>query len=460
MEENGQNFMDNELIRLTFDNPYEGIVIVDSAGIIRYFSKSNEKVFNTSREDAVGRHVTKVIPNTGLHRVARTGRAEIGNTMLIGGEKKIVGRFPIKKNGRTIGAAGKVIFFQTKKFVDMASKVAQLKEEIELYQRNMTSLLSAKYTFGDIKGKSRALKNLKEEALRCCNSPSTILITGETGTGKELLAHAIHNASIRRNQPFVKLNCAAIPADLIESELFGYEEGAFTGARRKGKIGKFELARNGSIFLDEIGEMPMHLQPKLLRVLQEKEVEKVGATHPIQLNFRLIVATSKNLPAEVRKGNFREDVYYRLNVITIRMPPLREIKDDIPILIDHLLSKMATKLGITKKRFTGEAEKLLLKYNWPGNVRELENVIERTVNITKTDIIPIQNIPSELFVSSLISKETRYRPRIFEQALLEAKRQIITSALSYSDNCKVKAAELLGINRSKLYYTMKKADLL
>lgn len=460
MNRKAQNFMDNELVRLTIDNPYEGLVIVDVNGIIKCFSKSNEKVFNVSREEAVGKHVTKVIPNTRLHIVARNGKAEIGDPMLIGSEKKIVGRFPIKKNGRIIGAVGKVIFFQTKKFVEMASKVSQLQEEIELYQRNMSSLLRAKYTFDDIVGKSEALKKIKEEARRCCNTSSTILITGETGTGKELLAHAIHNSSIRKYQPFVKLNCTAIPAELIESELFGYDEGAFTGARRKGRLGKFELARNGTIFLDEIGEMPLQLQPKLLRVLQEKEVERVGGSHPIQLKFRLIVATNKNLATEVREGNFREDLYYRLNVITLRMPPLREVKEDTPLLIEYFLTKMTAKLGTKKKRLTKEAENLLLEYNWPGNGRELENIIERAVNITGEDIIPIQSIPSKLIISNFIPKEKNLTPRIFEQAMQEAKREIIKSALSYTNNNKVKAAKLLGIQRSRFYYTMKKVGLL
>ncbi|MBW1781517.1 MAG: sigma 54-interacting transcriptional regulator [Deltaproteobacteria bacterium] len=459
MDPKKQEVMDRQLIGLAMDNPYEGLVVVDHAGIIRYFSKSNEKVFNIKREEAIGKHVTKVIPNTGLHRVIKTGKAEIGDTMLIGGERKIVGRFPIKKNGLTIGAAGKVIFFQTKKFIDMASKVAKLQEEIALYQRNITSFLSAKYTFDHIKGKSKALKNVKDEARRCCNTSSTILITGETGTGKELLAHAIHNLSIRKHQPFVKLNCSAIPPELIESELFGYEEGAFTGARKKGKLGKFELARNGTIFLDEIGEMPLQIQPKLLRVLQEKEIERVGATHPIQLDFRLIVATNKNLASEVRKGRFREDLYYRLNVITLRMPPLRDIKDDIPRLIDHLLNKMAVKLGTDRKKLSKEVENAFLEYNWPGNIRELENIIERAFNITNEEVIPIQNIPSELIKSSFISKKGNLGPKIFEEAIKEAKREIIKSALTYTNNSRVKAANLLGINRSRLYYIMESVGL-
>lgn len=461
MKANGQDFIGNELlVQLTNDSPYEGLVIVDEAGIIRFFSKSNEKVFKHTVEEAIGKHVTKVIPNTRLHMVARSGKAEIGSTMRIGGEEKIVGRFPIKKNGKTIGAAGKVIFFQTKKFIEMASKVAQLEEEIELYQRNITSLLGTKYTFDDIIGKSKAITKIKDEARRCCNTLSTILITGETGTGKELLAHAMHSASIRKYHPFVKLNCAAIPTELIESELFGYEEGAFTGARRKGKIGKFELAQNGTIFLDEIGEMPLQIQPKLLRVLQEKEIERVGANHPIQLKFRLIAATNKNLATEVRKGGFREDLYYRLNVINFRMPPLREIKEDILLLIDHLLGKMPVKLGTKKKSFTKEAENLLLAYGWPGNVRELENVIERAVNITKKDVIHVHDIPSELAMSDFFSNNKNPTPRTFEHAINNLKREIIKSALSSTNGSKVKAAELLGIQRSKLYYTMKKVGLI
>ena len=460
MGEKDEISMNNKLIRLALDNPYEGLVIVDGKGIIRCFSKSNEKVFNISSDEAIGKPVTEVIPDTRLHIVARTGKAEIGDTMLIGGEKKVVGRFPLKKDGKTIGAAGKVIFYHTRKFLEMAAKVSQLQEKIDMYQRNMASLLSAKYTFDDIQGKSQALRRVKEEAKRCCNTPSTILVIGETGTGKELLAHAIHNGSIRKSKPFVKLNCAAIPAELIESELFGYEEGAFTGAKKKGKLGKFELARNGTIFLDEIGEMPLRLQPKILRILQEKEVDRVGSNHPVQLDFRLIVATNKNLASEVRNGNFREDLYYRLNVITLRMPPLREMKEDIPLLIEHFLTKIATKLGTNKKRFTEEAKKILLEYDWPGNVRELENIIERGTNIAEEDIIPIENIPSKLLTPNLLPRPENPMPTIFEQGLQEAKREIIRKALHYTNNNRVKAAKLLGIQRSKLYYTMKNVGLL
>ncbi len=449
----------NDLVQAALDNPYEGLVIIDGNGIIKYFSKNNEKVFNISREEALGKHVTEVIPNTRLHIVAKTGRAEIGDTMMIGGEKKVVGRFPVKSDGITIGAAGKVLFYQMTKFLEMAAKVSQLQEQIQLYERNMTSLLSAKYTFDDLKGRSKALEKIKQEAKRCCNTSSTVLITGETGTGKELLAHAIHNASTRKSRPFVKLNCAAIPNELIESELFGYEEGAFTGARRKGKLGKFELARNGTVFLDEIGEMPLHLQPKILRILQEKEVDRVGSSHPIQLDFRLVVATNKNLASEVREGNFREDLYYRLNVITLRMPSLWEMKEDIPLFIEHFLTKMASKLRTNKKRLTDEAKRALLEYDWPGNVRELENIIERAASIAEGDIISIEHIPSKLITTNLIPKPDNSIPTVFDEAMQEAKREVIKRALHYSSDNRVKAAKLLGIQRSKLYYTMKNVGL-
>jgi transcriptional regulator with PAS, ATPase and Fis domain len=460
MEEKGKISIDHELIELALDNPYEGLVIVDTNGIIKYFSKSNERVFNIEREKAIGKHVTEVIPNTRLHIVARTGKAEIGHTMLIGGVKKVVGRFPLKKESKLIGAAGKVLFYHMDKFLEMASIVSRFREKIELYQRNINSLLRAKYTFEDIKGKSKAIEKIKQEARRCCNTSSTILITGESGTGKELLAHAIHNASSRKSGPFVKVNCAAIPSELIESELFGYEEGSFTGGKRKGKLGKFELAQNGTIFLDEIGEMPLHLQPKILRTLQEKEVDRIGSSHPIPLDFRVIAATNKNLASEVRNGNFREDLYYRLNVINLRMPPLREFKGDIPLLIDNFLTKIAIKLGANKKRFTEEAIRALLEYDWPGNVRELENVIERAVNISEGDIITIKDLPDKLITPNLLSKTEDYIPMPYEQALQEAKREIIRKALYITNNNRVNASKILGIQRSKLYYTMKKVGLI
>jgi len=450
---------DGDLIKLTLDNPYEGLVIVNTKGIITYFSKSNEKIFNKKREEAVGKHVTEVIPNTRLHIVAKTGKAEIGEVMLVGNEEKIVGRFPLKKNGKIIGAVGKVIFYAPDKFIRMAAKVAQLQEEIELYQRNINACLRSRYTFDDIIGRSERIRSVKESAKRCANSSSTVLITGETGTGKELLAHAIHDAGIRRHGPFVKLNCAAIPAELIESELFGYEEGAFTGARRKGKLGKFELAKNGTIFLDEIAEMPLQLQPKLLRVLQDKEIEKIGANHPVKINFRLIAATNKDLAEEVRKGSFREDLFYRLNVITLNMPPLREMRDDIPLLVEKILTKMAFKLKVKKRRITEEAEKVLMDYDWPGNIRELENVIEAAVNMSEGDVISIEHLPPRLVVSNIVTPKKLHTPKIYEEAMREAKREIIKAALRYTNNNKAKAAKFLGIRRSKLYYNMKKIGL-
>jgi DNA-binding NtrC family response regulator len=206
--------------------------------------------------------------------------------------------------------------------------------------------------------------------------------------------------------------------------------------------------------------MPLRLQPKILRILQEKELDRVGSSHPIQLDFRLISATSKNLASEVRNGNFREDLYYRLNVITLRMPPLREMKEDIPLLIEHFLTKMATKLGTNKKMFTEEAKKILLEYDWPGNVRELENLIERAANIDDEDIIPIENIPSKVITPTLLPRAENPIPTIFEQALQEAKREVIKRALRYTNNSRVKAAKFLGIQRSKLYYTMKNVGML
>ncbi len=457
-----RGFNSRELIRLTLDNPYEGLVIVNTEGIITFFSKSNEKIFNTKREEALGRHVTEVIPNTRLHIVAKTGRAEIGEVMNVGGIEKIVGRFPLKKNGKIVGAVGKVIFYTPDKFIKMAAKVTKLQQRIELFQRNINACLRPKYNFDNIIGKSRKIREVKEAAMRCANSSSTILITGETGTGKELLAHSIHDAGIWRNGPFVKVNCGAIPSELIESELFGYEEGAFTGARRRGKLGKFELANNGTIFLDEIAEIPIQLQPKLLRVLQDKEIEKLGATHPVPVNFRLIAATNKDLAEEVRKGNFREDLFYRLNVITLNMPPLREIKEDIPLLIDNILIKMAAKLKIPKKQLTKEAEMVLMDYNWPGNVRELENVIEAAVNMSEGDTISVNHLPPRVVIKNIknILKPNRYnQSQIYEEALREAKKEIIKRALSYTGNNKVKAAKFLGIPRSKLYYNMKKLGI-
>ena len=313
----------------------------------------------------------------------------------------------------------------------------------------------------NIIGSSRCLMGVKGEAARAAQSTSTILIQGESGTGKELFARAIHFHSSRRKEPFIPINCAAIPEQLLESELFGYEEGAFTGAKRGGKVGKFELANRGTIFLDEIGDMPLHLQTKLLRVLQENVIEKVGSKDYIPITIRVIAATNKNLEEKVNEGEFRKDLFYRLNVIPITIPPLRDRREDIPILVEALLEKCNRKLEKNVVQIEDKALNRLLTYHWPGNVRELENTIEYAVNMCTGQKITDGDLPNRLKRKG--AESTVLPEDIVIIPINQLERQEIRKALKVFGGSKQaieKAAEALGMSRATLYRKMKEYQLI
>jgi transcriptional regulator with PAS, ATPase and Fis domain len=321
------------------------------------------------------------------------------------------------------------------------------------------NLLESKqmFTFDDIISKSSCVEQVKEIARKVSTNNSTVLIRGESGTGKELFARAIHSESPRRHAPFIAINCASIPDNLLESELFGFEGGSFTGARPQGQIGKFELANGGTLFLDEIGDLPIHLQPKLLRVLQENSFTRIGGNDMIETDVRLIAATNKSLEKMIEDGLFREDLYYRLNVIPIMLPPLRARKDDIPLLCNYLLKKYCAKLGTESKTFSSEAEKIFNAYHWPGNVREMENLIEYLVNVTRDNVITAENIPDSMHdqdFGGLIYSETDLKSRTeqFEAQVIETMLQ------KYGDSTEAKqqVASILGVNLTTLYRKMKK----
>ncbi|SHH01630.1 sigma-54-dependent Fis family transcriptional regulator [Tepidibacter thalassicus] len=309
--------------------------------------------------------------------------------------------------------------------------------------------------FNNIIGNSKLMEKVKKEAQIASKSSSTVLITGESGTGKELFARAIHNNSYRCEGPFIAINCAAIPDNLLESELFGYEEGAFTGAKKGGKLGKFELANKGTIFLDEIGDMSLHLQGKLLRVLQEREVEKIGGKTNISVDVRIIAATNRNLEKMVEKGEFREDLYYRLNVIPINIPPLRERKEDIYLLVENIIANYSKKLNKAVYGIDDRAMEKILSYSWPGNVRQLQNAIEYSINMANSNIIKYEDLPQKLKDDTkkiVISKEEEIIP------LKDLERREIIKALEkfkeYKKD-KEKAAYALGISRATLYRKIK-----
>ena len=448
----------------------EWMVVVDANGIVTMISEEYAKFNGTTVADAVGKHATQVIENTRMHVVAKTGVAEIGERQSIHGRSLIVNRIPLKDGDRVIGAYGRVVFKTVEQLRELASKMNLLESKVKYYEEELTHLRGARYTFASIVGAGTAISAAKAEAERASRTDSTVLLRGETGTGKELFAHAIHAAGPRRVGPFIKLNCAAVPAELLESELFGYEEGAFTGARRGGKPGKFELAAGGTLFLDEIGDMPLPMQAKLLRVLQEKEVDRLGGTGSRRLDLRLIAATGRNLEEMVGQGTFRADLYYRVNVIPIRIPPLREHPEDLGAIAEAFLARLSADDGEPKRRLSAELLGILRAYPWPGNVRELQNGLERAVAMSPREVLEPEHFPAHLMryahgmwkvatpgaVEGGGEGRSAKSPGSLAAVKVEAERSAILSALAAAGGNRTKAAEMLGIHRVKLHEKIKR----
>ena len=339
---------------------------------------------------------------------------------------------------------------------DLLHRVHRVRERQRLVTENreLREALTERHRVEGIIGDSGRMQEVLSLVRRVAPSDATVLIRGESGTGKELIARALHYASPRAAGPLVKVNCAALAESLLEAELFGHEKGAFTGAVASRK-GRFEMADGGSIFLDEIGDLPPHLQVKLLRVLQEREFERVGSSRPIKVDVRLLAATHRDLEALVREGRFREDLYYRINVVTIMLPPLRERREDLPPLIEHFLRAFAGKNGKSVRGLTREAREALLRYDYPGNIRELENLIERAVVLTRDDVIGVEDLPLSLEAPASESGD--------EAGLIAAveglERRMIREALAKADGTQTRAAELLGISERVLRYKLKKYGL-
>jgi len=438
-------------LNMALDNIEFGTIVVDANGIVTFFSKSYERFLGIPRIQVLGRHVTEVIENTRMHAVLETGDPEIGWKHKIKGQNMVVQRAPIRDEaGKIIGAVGQVMFRDVAEITELAQKLNLLESKIELYERELEHLRSSKYNFDHIIGTSPAIEEAKHLALKAAEGNSTVLLLGESGVGKELFAHAIHHASPRRSKSFVRVNCSSIPHELMESELFGYEAGAFTGAGRKGKPGKFELAHQGSILLDEVGDMPLEMQSKLLRVLQEKEVERVGGTKMMGVDFRLIAATNADPEALVKTGRLRRDLFYRLNVVPIRIPSLRERREDIAAISRHLITRLREEQGVCALDISAEVLDLFQRYDWPGNIRELTNVLERASYAAEDLRIEIEHLP--LFLREVRGARAGEKRRSnLREALKEVEREAVLKALSMTNGNKARAAKLLGIHRTGLY---------
>jgi transcriptional regulator with PAS, ATPase and Fis domain len=366
----------------------------------------------------------------------------------------VVQRIPVRIDGQGMFVYGQVMFKDVRDVQALAKKLNVLESKVELYEKELMSLRSSKYTIENIIGQSAVMVELKKLALKASQINAPVLIMGESGTGKELFAHAIHYASERRIYPFIRLNCAAIPKDLLESELFGYEPGAFTGAGAKGKPGKFELAHQGSIFLDEISDLPLEMQPKLLRVLEEKEMERVGGTRMTRSDFRLIAATHANLESLVEQGSFRKDLYYRLNVLPLQVPPLRQRKEDIPLICEHLIQKFQKEEGTKLVFLSPEVMEIFQNYYWPGNVRELANILERILYTMDGDTILPRHLP--IILQSMGKESPKFEETVLKRLREDVEKEILLHTIRMSKDNKNKAARMLGIHRTSLYKKLKK----
>ncbi len=420
-------------LRAIMDFAYEGIIATDARGIITVFNPIAAKIIGIAEAEALGRHIDEVLPTTRLPQVMAARQSEINQIQSIGEVKILTNRIPIEVQGEIVGAVA------TFKDIGMI-QAAEEKIRERLYSKGFV----AKNTFDDIIGSSQMMTEVKREAARYARSESTVLILGESGTGKELFAQAVHNGSKRAKRPFVAINCAALPQSLLESELFGYEEGAFTGAKKGGKQGLFELAHGGTIFLDEIGEMPLPIQSRLLRVLEEHEVLRIGGERIVPVNIRVIAATNKDLWEMVRGGQFREDLYYRLSVLEVRLPPLHQRRDDIPLLVGKFLRELRRELPAQLAADIAH-NPLFADFRWPGNVRELRNVVERLA------VLYDGRETVEALLARLLGGQAERQGAREKEALL--------SLLAEEAGNKAAAAKRLGVSRTTLWRKLRRFNL-
>lgn len=448
-----------DLLTYVLNSVHEGIEIVDNDGIIRYVNSAFTRITGVQEIARLGQNIFDRVPNGLLTRTLRTGESFKGQTMTIpeSGIEIVTNTYPIIISGMMAGAVA--IFYDLRELHKIMAESLGSQINGNPLER-VANLVGAQFSFDDIKGNSAALLEAIRISKRAAETDFTVLLCGESGTGKELFAHAIHLASRRAQGPFAKVNCVAIPETLLESELFGYEKGAFTGASR-GKAGIIELAHNGTLFLDEIGDMALSLQGKILRVLEDREIQKVGGTSTTKVDFRVVAATNQDLSNLVKQGKFREDLYYRLSAILIRVPPLRERKEDIPLLVNHFINKLRSQITKRMDGVTDSALELLKCYDWPGNVRELRNLLERASLVTDSTFVDKNDILNVL-PDILDDKKAPYVKGTYNLNLSATEQALIINALEkhgWTYKGKKSAAKALGISVRTLYNKIQKYRL-
>jgi PAS domain S-box-containing protein len=447
-------------LNAVIDSSFDGIFITSPDGMTERVNAAYERILGLSRQELEGKNVKALV---------REGVINVCITPLVVKRKKPVTTLQKLHNGKTVMITGNPIFGDDGEVIKVVTNVRdvtelyQLKEELEAskkltkrYKTKLENFRERVFKSQEVIGNSTAMRKILELSFALAQVNSTVLIQGKSGVGKEVIARLIHNASPRREYPFVKINCGGIPENLLESELFGYVPGAFTGANREGKKGLFEAGDKGTVFLDEISELPMMLQVKLLQVLQDYQIVKVGGTEPIHIDIRIIAATNKNLEEQVEKGEFREDLFYRLNVVPLLIPELKERREDIPELLYYYLDKYNSKYGMDKK-LSPEALQLLVEYSWPGNVRQLKNIVERFIVSSTSNIIDVDDLPLK-FKQERTDEESAVEVRKItplRQAVEQVEKELIREALNCSGST-YEAAKLLQVSQPTVFRKAKK----
>ncbi len=449
---------------LTILEQINGLVVVDDQARIVFINRRVAEMMGIEPEDVIGKYIQDVISSTKVHKTVETREPSIADFYFVRESTIVSSRFPLYRKSKFIGAIEYDLFEDYKQLKNFLKKAESLPNELSFFKQEAKRMQGNRYSIEQIVGESPQINKLRKEIAAAARTNSTVLITGESGSGKELVAHSIHALSERSREIFVPLNCSAIPFELFESELFGFEEGTFTNARKGGQTGKFQLANGGTLFLDEINQMPLELQPKILRALQEKEIDKIGSKYSIPINVRVICATNQDLKELVKKGKFREDLYYRLNVIHIRVPPLREHKEDIPLLVNACIDNLNHLLSRNVKTVSPEVLAMLKAYDWPGNVRELQNTLERMVNGIDQHVDTLEVSHFENFIEENLSVNKPFllpptKGKPLDEIRDRAEREAILQVLELCGGNKSEAAKMLQIPRPLLYQKMKRLNI-
>ena len=447
------------ILETVLSNAHEGIVVTDKDGHIEICNEAFCSFLRLNKEKVMSKDISVVLPELQVKRVLETGVHQLAEPIQIKGSDVIVSIIPVFHENELSGAVGKLRFKPVYEMDSLVNQVNTLKSKLEYFKDQLEKVSGAKYKVENIVGKSQVIIQLKETIKKVANGDSTILLRGESGTGRELFAHAIHLESSRKHGPFVRVNCSAVPENLIDAELFGLAERTVSGTLRHGQIGKFELADQGTIFIDDIGAVSSALQAKIMNVMQTREIKRIGDDHTKIVDVRIIAATKQNLDEMVKQNLFREDLYYRLNVLTFYIPPLRDRREDIEPLINFMIEKYNNEYGKKVIGISSEVYNIFIKHTWPGNVREMDSVMERIFNVIEDQIIQPHHLP--VYLKKMSQAQLQINDRMSLKTILEdTERNALIQALQRTGGNKVKAAKSLGISRAGLYQKLEKYHLL